>query len=52
MKFVLIKNHLLTAVCRSGGFSAFLETFVLAESSGLFSKFGAESPPLLQAQKR
>jgi len=26
------------------GFSAFLETFVLIESSGIFSNFGAESP--------
>ena len=41
-----------TAVCRNGGFSAFLETFVLAESLGIFSNFGAESPPLLQAAKR
>ena len=42
----------ITAVCRNGGFSAFLETFVLVESSGIFSNFGAESPPLLQAAKR
>ena len=41
-----------TAVCRNGGFSAFLETFVLVESSGIFSNFGAERPPLLQAAKR
>jgi hypothetical protein len=25
---------------------------VLAESSGIFSNFGAENPPLLQAAKR
>ncbi|MFY7937984.1 MAG: hypothetical protein ACOVOQ_11450 [Flavobacterium sp.] len=41
-----------TAVCRNGGFSAFLETFVLVESLGIFSNFGAEKPPLLQAAKR
>ena len=46
------KNERATAVCRNGGFSAFLETFVLVESSGIFSNFGAESPPLLQAAKR
>jgi hypothetical protein len=45
-------NERLTAVCRNGGFSAFLETFVLVESSGIFSNFGAESPPLLQAAGR
>ena len=38
--------------CRNGGISAFLETIVLVESSGIFSNFGAESPPLLQAAKR
>ncbi len=41
-----------TAVCKNGGFSAFLETFVLVESSGIFSNFCAENPPLLQAAKR
>ena len=46
------KNEHTTAVCRNGGFSAFFETFVLVESSGIFSNFGAESPPLLQAAKR
>ena len=46
------KNEHTTAVCRNGGFSAFLETFVLVESSGIFSNFGAESPPLLQAARR
>jgi hypothetical protein len=46
------KPEQLTAVCKNGGFSAFLETFVLAESSGIFSNFGAESPPLRQAAKR
>ena len=42
----------ITTVCRNGGFWDFLETFVLVESSGIFSNFGAESPPLLQAAKR
>jgi len=42
----------ITAVCKNGGFSAFLETFVLVESSGIFSNFGAENPPLLQAAGR
>ena len=46
------KAEPLTAVCRNGGFSAFLETFVLVESLGIFSNFGAKSPPLLQAAKR
>lgn len=45
------KKLLPTAVCKNGGFSAFLETFVLVESSGIFSNFGAEKPPLLQAPK-
>ncbi len=44
-------KRLITAVCRNGGFSAFFETFVLVESSVIFSNFGAESPPLLQAAK-
>ena len=30
----------------------FFETFVLVESSGIFSNFGAESPPHRQAAKR
>lgn len=47
-----MKTERLTAVCRNGGFSAFLETFVLVESSGIFSNFGAEKPPLLEAAKR
>jgi hypothetical protein len=42
----------LTAVCRNGGFCAFLEAKVLKQSSGIFSNFGAENPPLLQAAKR
>ena len=41
-----------TAVCKNGGFSDFLETFMLVESSGISSNFGAEKPPLLQAAKR
>jgi hypothetical protein len=31
------------------GFSAFLEAKVLNRSSGIFSNFGAEKPPLRQA---
>ena len=46
------KGDRLTAVCRNGGFSAFLETLVLVVSSGIFSNFVAESPPLLQAAER
>jgi hypothetical protein len=30
----------------------FLETNKIKQSSGIFSNFGAESPPLLQAAKR
>ena len=37
---------------QNGGFRDFLETFVLAESSGIFSNFGAEKPPLQQAANR
>jgi len=47
-----MKKLPLTAVCRNGGFSAFFETTVLNQSSGIFSNFGAENPPLLQAAKR
>ncbi len=47
-----MKGEGITAVCRNGGLSAFLETFVLVESSGIFSNFGAKNPPLLQAAKR
>jgi hypothetical protein len=39
----------ITAACRNDWFSVFLETFVLVESSGIFSNFVAESPSLLQA---
>ncbi len=46
------KNERTTAVWQYGGFSAFFETFVLVESSGIFSNFGAESPPHRQAAKR
>ena len=46
------KSDRTTAVCKNGGFSAFLETKVLVESSVIFSNFGAEIPPLLQAAKR
>ena len=41
-----------TAVCKNGGFSEFLETFVTNQSLGIFSNFSAESPQLLQAAKR
>jgi hypothetical protein len=37
---------------RYGGFSAFLETFVLVESLGIFSNFGAEKPPHRKAERR
>jgi hypothetical protein len=30
----------------------FFETFVLVESSGIFSNFGAEKPPHRKAEKR
>ena len=46
------KSDRTTAVCRNGRFSTFLETFVLVESSGIFSNFSAENPPLLQAANR
>jgi hypothetical protein len=46
------KHNRTTAVCKNGGFSAFFETKVLKQSSGIFSNFGAENPPLLQAAKR
>ena len=47
-----LKAEPLTAVCKNGGFSVFLETFVTNQSLGIFSNFSAESPPLLQAAKR
>ncbi|GEM56702.1 hypothetical protein FB1_29230 [Flavobacterium branchiophilum NBRC 15030 = ATCC 35035] len=34
------------------GVSAYLETFVLVESSGIFSDFGAENPQLREAATR
>jgi len=37
------------AVWQNGGFGAFLEGKVLNQSSGIFSNFGAEKPPLRQA---
>ncbi len=37
------------AVWQNGGFGAFLEGKVLKQSSGIFSNFGAEKPPLRQA---
>jgi hypothetical protein len=40
------------AVWQNGGFGAFLEAKVLNQSSGIFSSFGAEKPPLRQAAKR
>ena len=50
--FVYLSCATSTGVWQNGGFSAFLETFVFVESSGIFSNFGAENPPLLQAAKR
>ena len=47
-----LKAEPLTAVCKNGGFSEFLETFVTNQSLGIFSNFSAESPQLLQAAKR
>ena len=47
-----IKKRQLTAVWLNGGFSAFLETFVLNQSLGIFSNFGAVKPPLRQAADR
>ncbi len=40
------------AVWQNGGFGAFLEAKVLKQSSGIFSNFGAEKPPLRQAAGR
>jgi len=40
------------AVWQNGGFGAFLERKVLNQSSEIFSKFGAEKPPLRQAAGR
>ena len=40
------------AVWQNGGFGAFLEGKVLNQSSGIFSNFGAEKPPLRQAAGR
>ena len=37
---------------RYGGLSAFLETFVLNQSSVFFSNFSAENPPHRKAEKR
>ncbi|MBS1517644.1 MAG: hypothetical protein JSS91_06125 [Bacteroidetes bacterium] len=50
----MTKNQALaiTAVWQNGGFSAFLEAKVLNQSSGIFSNFGAEKPPLRQAANR
>jgi hypothetical protein len=43
------KHYCQQAVWQNGGFSAFLEAKVLNRSSGIFSNFGAEKPPLRQA---
>jgi len=37
---------------RYGGFGAFLETFVLVESLGIFSNFCAEKPLHRKAERR
>jgi len=46
------KHYCQQAVWQNGGFSAFLEAKVLNQSSGFFSNFGAEKPPLRQAAGR
>jgi len=46
-----IKPNAQQQFAEMAGLVLFLETFVLAESSGFFSNFGAEKPPLLQAAK-
>jgi hypothetical protein len=43
------KDYAQQAVWQNGGFGAFLEGKVLNQSSGIFSNFGAEKPPLRQA---
>jgi len=43
------KGFVQQAVWQNGGFGAFLEGKVLNQSSGIFSNFGAENPPLRQA---
>jgi hypothetical protein len=39
-----------TSVLRYGGFSEFLETFVLNQNLGIFSNFGAKTPPFAKLQ--
>lgn len=39
------KNERTTSVLQYGGFSTFLETFVLYLSLGVFSNFDDEKPP-------
>jgi hypothetical protein len=46
------KNYCQHAVWQNGGFGDFLEGKVLNQSSGIFSNFGAEKPPLRQAAGR
>jgi len=46
------KTNAQQAVWQNGGFGAFLEGKVLNQSSGIFSNFGAEKPPLRQAAGR
>ena len=49
----LKKKHIAQqAVWQNGVFGAFLEAKVLNQSSGIFSNFGAEKPPLRQAAGR
>jgi len=46
------KHYCQQAVWQNGGFGDFLEGKVLNQSSGIFSNFGAEKPPLRQAAGR
>ena len=48
----MIKSQLPTSVLQDCGFSAFLEAFVLIESLGIFSNFGADSPQPRKALNR
>jgi len=50
--YIIEKAIAQQAVWQNGGFGAFLEAKVLNQSSGIFSNFGAEKPPLRQAAGR
>ena len=47
-----LKAEPLTAVCKNGGFSEFLETFVTNQSLGILRNFSAKSPQPRKALKR